>query len=138
VLALFLYMVFFRLPASWRILLGVIPVSEVIVFALGLSMLLATLHVYFRDVKWFYDSALLAWFYATPIFYPAEIIAPNYVRFLKLNPLSVMIGAFRASITKGTAPETSGMVIGAAYAVASLAIGWTVLQRLKQNFINYI
>jgi len=136
--ALFLYMIFFRLPVGWHIALGVIPILELIIFALGLSMLLATLYVHFRDVKWFYDSALLAWFYATPIFYPPEIIAPKYVGLLKLNPLSVMITAFRATITQGLAPDARGMAIGAAYSIVIFVIGWTVLHRLKQNFINFL
>jgi ABC-2 type transport system permease protein len=137
-LALLLYMLFFRLPMSWHILLGVVPLLELLVFALGLSMLLATLYVHFRDVKWFYESALLAWFYATPIFYPPEIIAPKYVGLLKLNPLSIIITAFRETITSGTVPDAKSLAVGAAYAVAIFLIGWIVLHRLKPHFINYI
>ena len=136
--ALLMYMIFFRLPFNWHMLLGFVPILELLIFALGLSMLLATLYVHFRDVKWFYDSALLAWFYATPIFYPPEIIAPKYVGVLKLNPLSIMVTAFRECVAGGAAPDSRSVAIGAAYAVGMFVIGWTILHRLKQQFINYI
>jgi ABC-2 type transport system permease protein len=137
-LALMIYMVFFRMPVTWRAALGIIPIIELTVFALGVSMLLATLYVYFRDVRWFYDSALLAWFYATPIFYPPEIIGPKFVPYLKLNPLSIMITAFRGCVAEGSLPLGRDIALGALFAVTAFLLGWTVLHRLKQNFINYL
>jgi hypothetical protein len=47
-------------------------------FALGIALLLGTFNVFFRDVKYFYEAGPLAWFYATPIFYPAEIIPSKF------------------------------------------------------------
>jgi ABC-2 type transport system permease protein len=118
--------------------LAAIPIIELVVFSVGLSMVLATLYVYFRDVKWFYESALLAWFYATPIFYPPEIIGDKYMRILRLNPLWPILRAFRAPIIGGIAPAMHDILVGALAAVLALVVGWTVLRCFEQNFINYL
>ena len=135
---LFLYMLATRAPFRWMFLLAAIPIIELVLFSVGLSMVLATLYVYFRDVKWFYDSALLAWFYATPIFYPPEIIGDKYLRILRLNPLWPILRAFRGPIINGTAPATGDILMGAVVAILTLAMGWSVLRRAEQNFINYL
>jgi ABC-type polysaccharide/polyol phosphate export permease len=135
---LLLYMLAAGAPFRWALLLAVVPIAELAVFSLGLSMILATLYVYFRDVKWFYDSALLAWFYATPIFYPPEIIGEKYLPVLRMNPLWPILRAFRSTIIDGTSPSAHDVVMGAIVASLALSAGWVVLQRFEQTFINYV
>ena len=137
-LTLLLYMLATRTPFRWASLLAVIPIAELVIFSLGLSMILATLYVYFRDVKWFYDSALLAWFYATPIFYPPEIIGDKYMPILRLNPLWPILRAFRSTITNGAVPGMNDLLMGGIMAIVVVAFGWFVLQRYEQTFINYL
>jgi ABC-type polysaccharide/polyol phosphate export permease len=114
----------------------VIPTLEVAIFSFGLSMVLATAHVFFRDIRWFYDSALLAGFYVTPIFYTPEVVGNEYLPLLKLNPLFPMIRAFRSPIVYGEMPAVSDLLSGAAFAMAALVAGWLVVRRYDQRVIN--
>src|SRR5262245_3853219 len=138
VMTLFIYMLAVGAPFRWTLLLAVIPIIELVGFSLGFSMILATLYVYFRDVKWFYDSALLAWFYATPIFYPPEIIGEKYLPILSLNPLWPILRTFRNAIIGGAVPGIHDVLMGGLVAALALAVGWSVLQRTEQTFINYL
>lgn len=64
--------------------------------ALGAVFFLGTLQVYFRDTSQIVGVALQALFYLTPIVYTVEM-APDALRFLlALNPLSGVVGAYRA------------------------------------------
>jgi ABC-2 type transport system permease protein len=137
-ITLLVYMLAVGAPFRWPLLLAALPIAELVVFSLGLSMILATLYVYFRDVKWFYDSALLAWFYATPIFYPPEIIGEKYLPILRLNPLWPILRAFRATIIGGAVPGFHDLAMGGAMSLITLAAGWFVLQRFERTFINYL
>ena len=47
------------------------------IFALGISLLLSTLVVFFPDVNEFYPVVLTAWMYLTPIMYPESLLANN-------------------------------------------------------------
>lgn len=64
--------------------------------ALGAVFLLGTLQVYFRDTSQIVGVSLQALFYLTPIVYAVDM-APESLRFLlALNPLSGVVGAYRA------------------------------------------
>lgn len=125
-------------PITFNLLLVVIPTVEIALFALGIAMLLATIHVFFRDVRWFYESALVAGFYATPVFYPTQIVGEEYGQLLKLNPLWWMLKAFREPIMNGTAPELNDLALGGVASVVSLVVGWLVLRRYEEYFIDYV
>lgn len=125
-------------PITFNLLLAVIPAIEIAAFALGMAMLLATAHVFFKDVKWFYDSALMAGFYATPVFYPTQIVGEDYAPVLQLNPLWWMLKAFRNPVVYGSAPELKDLAIGGLAALISLSVGWLVLRKYEEYFIDYL
>ena len=53
-----------------------IPAAMVLLFlfSLGMSLILCTLNVFFRDTRFLWSVVSLLWTYATPIFYPISII----------------------------------------------------------------
>ena len=56
-------------------LLIIVPASLVVCVLTGaISILLAALHVYFRDIRYIVQAALLAWFYVTPVIYPLDAV----------------------------------------------------------------
>jgi lipopolysaccharide transport system permease protein len=115
-----------------------IPLIELSVFSLGLSLLFATVHVFFRDIKWFYDSALMALFYATPIFYPPSVLGEGLQTYLKLNPLYHYFTAFRAPFMYGTLPDSSLLMTGGILAVVALILGILALIKADEHIINYL
>lgn len=110
---------------------------EIYVFTLGVSLILATLFVRFRDIgqAWELGSQVLYW--ATPIVYPVSYL-PSWARPVALlNPLAQAIQDMRHIILyhapQGfivTAPDVLGGSVGRLYpigiAVAVLALGVAV------------
>ncbi len=90
---------------TWRVIYAVIPLIILFFFSLGVSMILSTLAVFFRDIENIYDVFTLLLFYITPIMY--QIGALGFVegswqlRIIKLNPMYGIIGMFRAAILWG-------------------------------------
>jgi ABC-type polysaccharide/polyol phosphate export permease len=115
-----------------------IPLFSLTCFALGIALLLGTFNVFFRDVKYFYEAGLLAWFYATPIFYPAEIIPSHFQLLLTLNPMYGLLESLRAPIYQGIAPASLALVSGLALSLTTLAVGWFVFHRFESRFIHYV
>lgn len=58
------------------------------------ALVLAALQVYFRDVKFLLQAALLGWFYLTPIFYPLNAVG-RISGWLRINPVTGMVELFR-------------------------------------------
>jgi ABC-type polysaccharide/polyol phosphate export permease len=68
----------------------VILVTQLI-FTFGLTLLLGSLHVFYRDVIMILDVVLLAGFFLTPIFYPLSLYTnPLTIAGISLEPARVM------------------------------------------------
>ena len=91
-------------------------------FALGLGMLLSALFVRFRDVEPIWDVVLQITFYATPIFYPIELLLdpdqkdlPTVAHLIMMNPFAAILQSARH------------LVIDPSYASLPEALGGTAL-----------
>ena len=70
-----------------------------------------------------YDVLLTIWFYATPVIYPIEIVPPQLVWIIKLNPVYYMIEIFRQPLLTGNIPELNYWLISITWALLALIIG---------------
>ncbi len=114
---LFLLLALFRIPFTiWLVYLPVIMVVQVL-FVVGIALILATLNVYYRDTAVILEVILQAWFFLTPIFYPAEFLPEWHtvlgtelpVRRLTyiLNPMASIVASYRSVLygfTNGSPP----------------------------------
>ena len=109
-----------------------------IVFSLGIGMILATLMVFFRDTQFLWSVFITIWQYATPIFYPAEIIPDKYRFIIQFNPLYHFIGCARKCLMEGVAPEPLQFVYCLLFAVVALAAGIALFKKNQDKFTLYL
>lgn len=108
------------------------------VFCIGLSMLLSTASVFFRDVIHLWGVVLTAWTYATPLFYSINIL-PGWLQSLeRFNPMYLFVTFLRRILLWRVEPGMDVVLGCAAFALAMLAIGWMVFRRHEHKFILYI
>ena len=105
---------------------------------LGLGLFFSALQVFFRDVVQLLIMLLNGWFYFTPIVFPLSPIPENLQKLLAYNPLTPLVGLYRAAFLGG---ELGSLVqylpLGLA-AGASLFLGWFVFKRLQPSFADEI
>jgi lipopolysaccharide transport system permease protein len=87
-----------------RLALLIPAIALLIVFSASLSLCLAALHVYFRDVRYLVTAALLVWFYVTPIVYPSSLLGHGLARLVELNPMTGIIALFHRATVGGAEP----------------------------------
>jgi ABC-2 type transport system permease protein len=109
-------------------------------FALGISLLLSTLVVFFPDVNEFYPVLLTAWMYLTPIIYPESLLANNRFGYwiMSLNPLYRETKLFRMILFDGVIPDAHEWLIGVLVAVVTLALGWYFFTNKSKSFGYYL
>lgn len=105
-------------------------------FAFGLGLVLAVLNIRYRDVNYLMGILLQAWFYATPIVYPATIIPPNFNRFLQFNPLAAYVNAIRRALYHLDGPTAVNWGVMGGTAVITLLVGWWLFSRLAPSVIE--
>lgn len=75
------------------------------------TAILATLHVFYRDIKYVTNFMMSLLFFLTPIFYPVNFIPPHYQWIVHLNPLYMVIAPFRASLYGAESLEITVMLL---------------------------
>lgn len=125
-------------PITFTALLVPIPLIYVLLFSMGVSMMLAALTVYFRDILHLYAVILTAWMYFTPIFYPVNALPQVMQNLLKINPLYHYVTYFRDILMYNTVPDLMSNLICIAYALVALAAGLAIFKKMQGNFILYI
>ena len=81
-------------------------------FTAGMAMLIAALHVYFRDVSSFLPYALRIWLYASPVLYYYTEVPQHLKHIIALNPLTPMFAAWSEVLIAGHRPSLHFMVWG--------------------------
>ena len=105
---------------------------------LGLSMALAALNVYFRDVQFIWRLILQIGFFATPILYPITIFPSNLQGFVMLNPMAGIIFMMRDCALYQKAPASGDLAYVAASALILVFIGYLIFDRLEPGFAEAI
>jgi ABC-type polysaccharide/polyol phosphate export permease len=92
-----------------RVLLLLPAVAATVLLTAGASLVLGVVQVYFRDMRYIVQAALMAWFYVTPVFYPLNAVG-RLRRLVAVNPASGMVELYRAG-TVGADHGWAGAVI---------------------------
>lgn len=95
----FFFMLLMHVPLHASGLLIILPLLELFIFALAVSLLLSALYVRFRDINYIWEVCLQAGFYATPILYPIALVVTMSLlaaKVLMVNPLAQIIQDARA------------------------------------------
>ena len=138
----FIPFAFIMIWFGWRpalVHLLVLPITALFAtFLFGISLALCALNVYFRDIGLLWSALLPAFFYLTPIAYPADLV-PDGLRWIAaLNPLYHFIGLVRSVLVEGTVPNASAWITAAWIALLALVIGLFAHRVLRRGYIaNY-
>lgn len=104
-----------------------------IILALGLAYLVSSVSVWVRDVIQLLPVLLLVWMYATPVFYPENLVPDKFSIVIRLNPIAHLVSGYRRMIVESALPSPAQIICLGTYAAASLALGWLVFSRLKNR-----
>ena len=103
---------------------------------LGLAYLLAAANVFFRDVEHILGVLLMAWYFLTPVLFPASILdqRPTERFLLDLNPMTGVITGYHRALLDGVPPEWGPLVWSAAFAATAFLVGFALFHRTKDDF----
>ena len=136
--AVLIVMVFVHVLPTWTALMLPLFLVYLGLFCIGVSMLLSTAAVFFRDVIHLWSVVLTAWTYATPLFYPEEILPAWMLRLELFNPMYHYVGYIRALLMYRRLPSLKMNLICLGIGLGAFALGWFVFRRHERKFILFI
>ena len=120
------------------IILSIFFILCLVILCLGVGLLLSTSMVFFRDTQFLWGVLSMMWMYATPIFYPEEILPEKFSFILRINPLYYLLKNTRICILDGISPEPIVYIQCMLMVVVILIIGAMVFTRCQDKFVLYL
>jgi|SRR5579871_191848 len=107
-------------------------------FAVGIGWIVSSLQVYLRDTVQVISVVLTFWFWLTPIMITEETF-PQQLRFLlKLNPLALLVRAYRDRLLSYRVPNLHDFALVAFYAATVFVLGGLFFRHLKRGFADVL
>lgn len=106
------------------------------ILALGFTMVMSAVTVYFRDLEYVLSILTLAWQFMTPVMYSVDQV-PEEVRWIFLfNPMTYIITAYRDILYYGNVPKLENLLSAVILGIVMLAGGWMIFDRLQKRFVE--
>jgi ABC-type polysaccharide/polyol phosphate export permease len=128
----------FGLTPSWRIIYYPIFILNLMILALGISLVLSTIAVYLKDVSQIWELILLLMFWINPIFFAKQRIFNMFPALLYANPLAGIIINSRDVLMYGKEPDWFLVGYNCFYALAVLGIGLLLFRKFYHKAIEKI
>jgi homopolymeric O-antigen transport system permease protein len=131
-------LVSFQLTMSWATLWFFPLLLMHLLFTVGLSFIVSTATVFYRDVRHFVEIGLMLLFWLTPIIYEIRSIPEPLRSLIYLNPQTFFILTYQDIFYRQTVPASSRCVILIIVSMASLWVGYRVNQCYKVRFAEEV
>ena len=137
-----LTLLFMMLLSGTKITLSIILLPYCIVcmffISLGISLILSTLMVFFRDIQFLWGVFLTLWMYMTPIFYPETIIPENMLFLYRINPLYHILKFVRTILIEGISPAPRTYMYCSLMSCFFIFMGSFIFKKSQDKFVLYI
>lgn len=123
---------------SWTMLLLPLPLVPLLLISCGISLWVASLGVYLRDIYQFVLIITQILFFMTPIFYPLNIVPEKFRWLLDMNPLTAIVEESRKVLLYGMLPDWKVCLIlfCISWVVFQLGLAW--FMKTKKGFADVL
>lgn len=133
-----LFLIYFQVSLSWSSL-WFIPLFLIqTLFTYGLSLLIATLNLFYRDIQYLLNFMLMVWMYITPIIYPTTFFPAEYQWIFQINPMVVLINSYRQVLFENSSPHWESVGISFIISLLVYFLGISVFKKLEGRFADVI
>ena len=132
-------MLYYGVELTPRVALVPALLAIQIVLTAGLSLFVAGLCVFYRDVKYALPFGLQLWMFVTPVVYPLSLVPDNYrTLYLCLNPMAGVVEGYRRLILWHAVPDLAPLYISAALSLALFFAAYALFKRWEEDFADVI
>lgn len=131
-------MISFKIPLTTNVF-WVIPIFLIqVTLTYGITLLTAAANLFYRDIQYLLNLLLLVWMYLTPIMYPTEIFPAKFQWVFKVNPMAVLVNAYREAVLAGGMPNLVSLSIASFVSVILVIVGFKVFKKLEGQFADAV
>jgi len=121
---------------SWTVFLFPFFILVQSILILGLSLMIATWNVFYRDVQQITGVALTLLFWITPVFYVSHAVDQRYQFLFDANPMAALIKGYRDILFYSHPPEWSSLLIATVVSLVIGSLGYFIYRRQLSSVID--
>ena len=135
---LFFVMLVTGVPFHKSVFLLPFVVMCLVLFTAGVSMILSTLNVFFRDTQFLWSILIMMWNFVTPIFYPDSIIPMAYRTIYHANMLYQFCYFTRTILISGVSPAPVNYLYCLLGSLLTFAFGLFIFRKYQNQFVLHL
>lgn len=128
------FVLIFGVGITWHILLYPFILLIQYILLLGISFIVSSITVYFRDLEHIIGIVLMAAFYGTPIVYKIEQLPASLQIVMNLNPMTHLINGYRDIFYYHQMPNMKILGILLLGSILLTLIGYLIFKKLQKGF----
>lgn len=136
VILLFMYF-YDKSPSLWFVLYLICLFLPQFMINYGVSLMVSSLHLFFRDLDRLVSILLTLLFYLTPVIYSEDMIPHNYRYILYLNPMSGLLINWRRLFLDEPL-DIHFMLLSYFYAFVIFLLGYALFKKLSWKFAEVL
>lgn len=105
-----------------------------LLFSYGAALVLSSLAVQFRDLTHIVPNIIMMWFYMTPIIYDIGMVPSRLQPWMRLNPMTGLIQAYREMFLNGQLPSALWLVKFSTASILGMVFGLWVFRRRQDLY----
>lgn len=131
-------MLIYKIPLSPIIFLTFIFVGAILLLTTGISLILSTVNVLFRDIRFVVPLVLQIWMYVSPVIYSFDQVPDKYKTYIAINPLVGIIQGFRQVTILGKTPDVPMTIYSVLTSIVVFIVGYWFFKKKERIFADVI
>lgn len=132
------FIFFFHTPITiYYLWVPIILIVQIILMS-GISLIVSAFNLFYRDIQYLLNLIILLWMYVTPIMYPVEIIPEQYRFLFSLNPMAVIVNAYRQVLLSNKSPNMASLAVAALVSLLIFSLGFALFKKMEGEFADYV
>ncbi len=137
-IVLILFLFWFKIPLTIN-LLWFIPIFVIQqIFTYAVYLMISSFNLFYRDIQYVLNLGIIIWMYLTPVIYPVELIPQKYRLIFQINPMAVLVNAYRQIILSGSMPSIKSLAIAAIASCVLFGVSYWIFKKLEGVFADVV
>jgi len=116
----------------------IVVIVVLVIFSVAVALCCSSFQARFRDIGVAMPLFLQVLMFATPVVYSSAVVPQNIKEIYFLNPLAILIEAFRQAAVLGSNPNASQMIYCATVSIVCLVFSYILFKRLDATLADVI
>jgi lipopolysaccharide transport system permease protein len=138
VMMIFFFVYYRIVPTPMFILILPVVTLITVLASGGLGLLLSSINIKYRDVRYILPFFLQLLIFVTPVIYPLTIVRPAFQYILALNPMTGVIDTLRSTLNTGEIANPQMLLISFLAAIAMFVVGAIYFRRTERFFADVL